>query len=199
MPALVRTRFAATITWLGVVENRDEALASRTVDALDLRFAGPSGESHGGLTRPSCSRVQGLYPRGTPIRNARQLSILSVEELALIAQRMGMPDLDPALIGATMVISGIPNFTHVPPASRLLAASGACLTIDTENRPCTLPGPPINARHAGFGARFKPAAKALRGVTAWVEAEGRVAIGDSLGLFIPDQTEWSDKQGAVAG
>jgi len=190
MPALAATPYEAEITWLGFVPDRDAGLPSLPLEALELGFAGPVGETHGGLTRPSCSRVLGLYPRNTTIRNTRQLSILAAEELDSIAARMGLPALDPALLGATMVIRGIPDFSHVPPSSRLLAPSGACVTVDMENRPCTLPARPIETAHPGFGARFKQAAQGRRGVTAWVEAEGRVALGDRLRLFVPDQPGW---------
>ena len=190
MPALAKTNLEATITWLGIVADREAALPSTRMERLELTFDGPSGESHGGMTRPSCSRVLGLYPRNTPIRNARQLSILSEEELASIAAEMGLDTLDPALLGATMVVKGLPDFSRVPPSSRLLAGSGASVTVDMENRPCTLPARPIETAHPGFGARFKPAAAGRRGVTAWVEAEGEVAIGDRLRLFIPDQPVW---------
>ncbi len=191
MPALAATPFEAVITWVGLVEDRDAALPSRHREALDLTFAGPSGESHGGLTRPSCSRVMGLYPRGTPIRNTRQLSILSIEELDAIAAEMGLSALDPALLGATLVLRGLADLSHLPPSSRLLADNGACLVVDMENRPCTLPARPIEAAHPGFGARFKAAAKGRRGITAWVEAEGRVEPGDRLRLFVPDQPVWA--------
>lgn len=191
MPALAATRFVATITWTGLVADRDAALPSGFVPGLDLTFAGPKGEEHGGETRPSCSRVMGLYPRGTVIRNTRQLSVLSDEDLQAIAAQMGLPALDPALVGATLVLRGLPDFSHLPPSSRLLADSGACLVVDMENRPCTLPARPIETAHPGFGARFKAAAQGRRGVTAWVEAEGRVAPGDRLRLFVPDQPVWA--------
>ena len=191
MPALKATSHHAEITWLGLVPDRKRQLESTPCDTLSLRFDGVAGEAHGGLTRPSCSRVLGLYPRNTPIRNTRQVSILSAEELALIARDMGLPDLDPALLGATMVLRGLPDFSHLPSGSRLLAASGACVTVDMENRPCTLPARPIERAHPGFGARFKPAAQGRRGVTAWVEAEGQIALGDRLRLFIPDQPAWA--------
>lgn len=197
MPALAKTRYTAEIVWLGRVLDRRGALQSAPVDRLDLRFKGPEGEDHGGLTRPACSRVRGLYPAQTPIRNTRQLSILSQEELEEIARRMKLDTLDPALVGASMVIRGIPDFTHVTPCSRLLAASGASLTIEHENRPCTLPARPIETAHTGFGAKFKPAAKGLRGVTAWIEAEGQMALGDRLELFVPDQPAWAVAADAV--
>ncbi|PWE27067.1 sulfurase [Pararhodobacter marinus] len=194
MPALAKTRFEAEIVWLGIVPDRDAALESQPLERMELTFDGPAGETHGGMTRPSCSRVMGLYPRNTPIRNARQLSILSVEELDQIAAEMGLKTLNPALVGATMVIRGIPDFSHVPPSSRLLAGSGASVTVDMENRPCTLPARPIETAHPGFGKAFKGAARGRRGVTAWVEAEGAVALGDKLRLFVPDQPVWAERE-----
>lgn len=191
MPALAATAFTATVTWLGHVPDRAAQLESVPVTELDLTFAGPAGEDHGGLTRPSCSRVLGLYKRGTEIRNSRQLAVMSAEELAEIAAAMGLERLDPALLGTTLVVQGLPDLSHLPPSSRLLADSGAAIAIDMENRPCTLPARPIETRHPGFGARFKRAARARRGVMAWVEAEGRLAVGDRLRLFVPDQPAWA--------
>ncbi|MCC5999582.1 MAG: sulfurase [Pararhodobacter sp.] len=191
MAALIDSGFSATVVWLGHVPDRDAALESTGQDTMTLRFSGPEGEAHGGLTRPSCSRVRALYPRGTEIRNTRQLSVLSAEELARIASDMGLTEaLDPALVGATMVLCGLPDLTHLPPSSRLLADSGACLTVDMENLPCTLPARPIERKHPGKGALFKAAATGRRGVTAWVEAEGVIRLGERLRLFVPKQPAW---------
>jgi hypothetical protein len=195
MTALKKTKIIGRIVWLGTVANREAALESAPLRGIMARFAGPEGEAHGGLTRPSCSRVLGQYPRNTEIRNTRQFAILSDEELAMIAGDMGLAVLDPALLGATMVLEGIPDFTHLPPSSRLQGTSGATLVVDLENRPCTLPAKPIDARHAGFGKAFKPAAKDRRGVTAWVEREGLFTLGDAVTLHIPDQRAWRGLQG----
>ncbi|TMV35614.1 sulfurase, partial [Thioclava sp. BHET1] len=119
MPALKATDFTATVTWLGRVADRDAALASAPVETLGFDFAGPEGEAHGGLTRPSCSRVLDQHPRGTEIRNVRQLTILSADELEQIARVMEIGALDPAWLGATLVLDGIRDFTHLPPSSRL--------------------------------------------------------------------------------
>jgi hypothetical protein len=199
MPALMKTGLVGRITWLGHVPDRKAALEAVSVSSLMATFAGPAGESHGGLTRPSCSRVQAQYRRGTPIRNTRQFSILSAEDLAAIAADMGLDGLDPALLGATMVVEGFSDFSHLPPSSRLQAPSGATLVVDMENRPCTLPARPIEARHPGFGKRFKPAAAGRRGITAWVEAEGMFHCADSLTLHIPDQPVWAGLERARAG
>lgn len=190
MPALIPTDHYGTVTWLGLVPDRSAALASTPVERIEARFSGPEGEDHGGLTRPSCSRVLAQYPRGTTIRNTRQFSILSAEELTAIAANMGVAQLDPALVGATMVIAGIPDLTHLPPSSRLQAEGGATLVVDMENLPCTLPAKPIEAAHPGVGARFKAAAKGRRGLTAWVEAEGPLHLGQRIRLHIPAQRPW---------
>jgi hypothetical protein len=199
MPALIPTAFVGRILWLGVVRDRAAALEAAAVDRLPVTFAGPEGESHGGATRPSCSRVTAQYRRGTTIRNTRQLAILSAEDLAAIAAKMGVAALDPALVGATMVIEGIPDFSHIPPSSRLQGAGGATVVVDMENRPCTLPAKPIEARLPGFGAKFKAAAKGRRGLTAWVEREGVFAVGEEIRLHIPDQPVWAHLDQARRG
>jgi len=190
MPALIPTDHYGIVTWLGLVPDRAAQLASTPVTQITARFSGPEGEAHGGLTRPSCSRVLGQYPRGTTIRNTRQFSVLSAEELTAIAAIMGVAHLDPALVGATLVIQGIPDLTHLPPSSRLQAEGGATLVVDMENLPCTLPAKPIEAAHPGFGTRFKTAAKGRRGLTAWVEAEGTLYLGQRIRLHLPAQRPW---------
>ena len=191
MPVLEPTNHIATITWLGHVPDRKGDLASTPQDAMRLTFAGPEGEDHGGLTRPACSRVVAQHPRGTEIRNTRQLSVVSAEELAAIADAMGLEQLDPTWLGASMVIEGIDDFTHLPPSSRLQAPDGTTLVIDMLNAPCHLPAKVIDRHVPGHGRSFKPAASGLRGVTAWVEREGTVHVGDTLRLHVPGQRPWN--------
>ncbi|MES2436024.1 MAG: MOSC domain-containing protein [Pseudomonadota bacterium] len=191
MPAIIPTEFYGTITWLGRVADRDAALESAPLTEIFAGFAGPEGEAHGGINRPACSRVASLYKRNHTIRNTRQFAVMAAEDLAQIAANMGLDNLDPALLGTSLVIAGIPDFSHLPPSSRLQAEGGATLVVDMENRPCTLPARPIENRHAGYGKAFKPAAQGLRGITAWVEAEGMLRLGDKIRLFIPDQPTWA--------
>lgn len=190
MPALDATDFFGEIVWLGRVLDRYETLLAQPVDALEMSFAGPAQEGHGGLTRPSCSRVVAQYPVGTEIRNTRQVTVLSEEELAEIARELGLSYLDPSLLGANVVIKGIPNFTLIPPSSRLQNASGTTLTVDMENRPCNLVTREIGIKHNGQGKAFRAAAEHRRGITAWVEREGGLSIGDRLRLHIPSQPRW---------
>jgi hypothetical protein len=199
MPVLKPTDYVGRIVWMGLVRDRDAALEAEAVARLVASFAGPEGDAHAGLVRPSCSRVTAQYPKGTVIRNTRQFSVLSAEDLAEIAARMGVAALDPALVGATMVVEGIPDFSHVPPGSRLQGASGATLVVDIENRPCTLPARPIEGRHPGYGAKFKAAAQGRRGITAWVEREGTFRLGEAIRLHIPDQPVWAHLEAARKG
>ncbi len=197
MPALKKTGFHGRVVWLGRVVG-DETLRAEALQSAMATFDGFEGEAHGGSTRASCSRVTLQHPRGTEIRNTRQLSIVSREELELTAQKMGLPAIDPEWIGASMIVEGIPDFTHVPPSSRLQAPSGGTLAVDMENRPCIYPGREIEKEAEGFGPAYKPAAKGLRGVTAWVERPGLFEIGDEIVLHIPDQRSWLHVEAARA-
>lgn len=191
MPALRPTAFTGTIEWLGHVPSREASLRSLPLTTLHAAFDGPEGEDHGGLTRPSCSRVSQQYKRGTTIRNTRQFAIVGAEDLEAIAARMGLPEVDPGWLGSSMVIRGIPDFTHIPPSSRLQAEDGPTLVVDMENHPCHLPAAVIDEDAPGHGRAFRTAARNRRGITAWVEAEGRLHVGQPIRLHIPDQPVWA--------
>lgn len=190
MPELVATECLGCVTWLGCVPDREADLASKARKEMFASFAGAADEAHAGLTRASCSRVVTQYPKGTEIRNTRQFSVVSAEELSQIAANMGIEALDPSWIGASIVISGLPDFTHLPPSSRLQFATGATLVVDMLNRPCNLPVAVIDRHLPGAGRTFKAAARGLRGVTAWVEREGALFVGDEVRLHVPQQRAW---------
>ncbi|MEM6489784.1 MAG: sulfurase [Pseudomonadota bacterium] len=185
MAILQPTGIEGTVAWAGLVPQRDEGIRAEPVEALELDYGGPVGDVHYGLTRPSCVRVRRQYAKGTEIRNVRQLSIVSREELAEIAAALDVPVVEPAWLGATIMVAGIPSFTLVPPGSRLIAAGGASLVIDMENAPCGFPAQEIDRHHPGHGAAFPKVARHKRGVTAWVERPGRLALGEALALHVP--------------
>lgn len=191
MPALIPTDHHATVTWLGYVPHRDEAaIEARALDQMPLGWEGYAGDCHSGVTRPSCSRVTSQHAKGTEIRNVRQVSIVSAEELADIAAMLGLDAIDPSWLGASVVLSGIPDFSHVPPSSRLQAENGTTLVVDMQNRPCRFPALTIGKARPGEGRDFMAAAKGRRGVTAWVERPGGLRLGDRLRLHVPDQRAW---------
>ena len=191
MPALISTGLTARITWLGHVAHRDRSeIETIRLTEMPLDWGGYAPDCHSGVTRPSCSRMLSQYKRNTEIRNTRQLSLVSSEELEQIAAKMALERIDPTWLGASVVVSGLEDFTHIPPSSRLQGPDGTTLTVDMLNQPCQLPAKTINMVHPGQGVRFKSAAKGKRGVTAWVERPGTLRLGDVLTLHIPDQREW---------
>jgi len=198
MPALKPTNHFGEITWVGIVPHGG-TIRSEKKDSLSLDFSGPVGEAHGGLTRQSCVRVSAQHPEGTKIANARQLSIVSQDEIDVIAKACGLDAIDPVWLGATLVIKGIADFTHVPPSARLQGPDGVTLVVDMENRPCKYPAIEMNKDHPGAGDAFKSAAKGMRGVTAWVERPGTLTVGQTLRLHIPDQRAWAPQPDLLHG
>jgi len=192
MPALKPTKITGTITWLGSVPHRNEqVLVTDALTEMPVDFGGYDGDCHAGLTRPSCSRVKSQHPKGTEIRNTRQFSVISAEETAAIAAELGLDEIDPAWVGASIVISGIPDFTHVPPSSRLQTQDGVTLIVDMVNQPCQFPAMTIEAAMPGHGKGYKPVAEGRRGVTACVERPGVLRIGDTVTLHVPGQRAWA--------
>lgn len=199
--ALKPTDFTARVVWMGTQEVPVENLVITSVPVAEmpLTFAGYARESHAGETRPSCSRVLAQHPRGTTIRNTRQLCLVSAEEMAEVAADLGLTaEWNHAWVGASLVLEGIPDFTHVPPSSRLQGPDGTTLVVDMINHPCQEPAVTIARATGGRGKTFKTAAMGKRGVTAWVEREGTLRLGDVLRLHVPDQRPWAHMDTARA-
>ena len=159
-------------------------------DRIEVKFEGLPGESHSGLTRQACVRTREIYDEGTRIRNVRQITIISEEEMALIAAGMDIDHIKPEWLGANLLVSGIPDFTLLPPSTRLLFSGGVSLVVDMENLPCAYPAKEIQKIHEGKGKLFTRNAHQRRGVTAWVEKEGSIASGDGIRVFLPTQNPW---------
>jgi len=163
---------------------------TRPVAALTLDFAGIVGDLHAGFTRPSTSR-EPWYPRGTEIRNDRQLTIVSREELEAVAGAMDLPAIDPAWIGANLVVAGVADVSALPSGARLFFDNGATLVVEAENGPCRTAGRSI-ARHFpgrdGLDLAFPQHAHRKRGVVASVEKPGTIAAGEGFRVDRRDPT-----------
>lgn len=161
------------------------------VDSIRVSFAGFEGDHYASLTRPACVRTKAQYAVGTPIRNVRQLTIVSIEELAEIGTAMGLGEpVHPSWVRANLVISGLPDFTRIPPSSRLIVKGGAALVVDMENEACAFPGKLMTKAYPDHGRHFTKAAFGRRGVTAWVEREGHLKLGADIALHIPPQRSY---------
>ncbi|MDG4879882.1 MOSC domain-containing protein [Mesorhizobium sp. WSM4884] len=164
---------------------------TRRVEQLRLGFDGIEGDFHAGATRRSGGR-EPWYPRGTEMRNERQLSLVAADELAIVAERMGIAEIKPEWIGANLLIEGVPHLSMLPAGSLLFFKSGVTVKVDSQNGPCRFSGRSV-AEHAGMtdpeaGALLFPkAAKRLRGLVAWVEKPGIIRTGEEISVRVPEQ------------
>jgi hypothetical protein len=80
-----------------------EGAASIDKAEVEVTWDGFVGDKHYGPTK-SAGSSQKPYPKGTEVRNTRQVSIVSAEELAEIAAAMDLPSVKADWVGANMSI-----------------------------------------------------------------------------------------------
>jgi MOSC domain-containing protein YiiM len=105
---------------------------------------------------------------------------------------MGLEAVEAEWLGGNLVTSGIPDLTLLPPSTRLQFSSGATLVVDMENAPCRQVADVIAGHKGEAGLSFVKHATHKRGITAWVEREGGIGLGDSISLILPPQRHWGD-------
>ena len=158
------------------------------VDTLNLDFGGIPGDRHYGMTRLSGGREK-HFQLGTQIKNRRQLSLVSVEELQPLAERLGVAFTPlPGQIGANMLLSGMDKMTKLPPGAVLMFEGGVALHCEGENHPCRFPGDVIekqNRHIPGLRKAFISEAKGCRGLVASVEKEGKIQVDEVGQILLP--------------
>jgi hypothetical protein len=163
-----------------------DAPAPISVVALELDWGGPIGDRHHGELMASDTRQSRVFPRGTAIRNHRQLSLIDTDELARIAQALTIPRIDPGVIADNICTSGIDELTQLPRMTRLAFPSGAVVMLGGPNAPCTIAGDMVARAYGSRPEAFPKAAIGQRGVTGWVEHPGIVRPGDPITVIAPD-------------
>ena len=165
-----------------------DSLVATAQPVIELDFGGVVGDRHHGLTRPSDTRQLRYYPRGTMIRNRRQLTVVSVEELTDVAERLGVPFLQPEWLGANLLVEGLPRLSTLPMGTRLMFAGGAGLVCEGVNQPCRLPAEVIQQHFpwSRAAAQFVKAAYGRRGIAASVEYPAPISSGDCLSVEPPE-------------
>ena len=172
-------------TVAGTFVGAPDAAGSEPVDALALDFGGVIGDRHHGLTTRSTVRETRVHPKGTEIRNNRQLSLIDEAELAAIASAMGVARVDGAWVGANVTTVGLPDLTQLPELTRLVFSGGAVIALNGENLPCTTAGAEVG-KHAGTRpSDFPKAAIGRRGVTGWVERPAPIRPGETIAVVVP--------------
>ncbi|WP_029040756.1 MOSC domain-containing protein [Cucumibacter marinus] len=190
-------KLKARVVGLFVADGGD--FVTRPAESLDLGFEGIAGDVHGGPIRLSGGR-EPRYPRGTEIRNERQLSMLCPTELADVADALGLDELRPEWIGGNLLIEGIPRFTQLPPRTQLFFEGGAVIRVDGDNAPCKVAGGKI-AEAVGrpeLTLDFVKAARGRRGLVGWVEKPGMIALGEAISVRVwPQRLYVADGQEAL--
>jgi MOSC domain-containing protein YiiM len=155
------------------------------VPSFVLGWRGSFGVRHHGPTMKSDTRQRRHYPRGTEIRNHRQVTIVAAAEMAAAAAAMGIAATEPGLVADNLYVTGVPELTAVPRMTRMVFADGAVLMLGGPNGPCTIAGALIEAVHGSKPSAFPKAAIGRRGVAAWVEHPGLVRPGETFELRAP--------------
>ncbi len=168
------------------------SLVTSPREHVRVTFDGFEGDRHGGRTRLANARDP-RYPRGTEIRNDRQVTVVSAEELEEAARRMGVSELRAAWIGANLLLAGVPRLTGLPPGTRLVFPREAVLVVRGENLPCRSAGDAVAAESGRpeLASRFPRAALHLRGLVACVERPGLIGVGDAVRVEVPAQRTWA--------
>ncbi len=166
-----------------------EDFTSRETASLTLTFDGIVGDYHHGATRLSGAR-EPWYPRGTEMKNERQLSLLSRAELELVAKRLDIPKIKPEWIGCSILLGGIDNLSFLPPRTVLMFDGGVTIRIDGNNGPCKVSGRAIAAHYEGredIATGFSREAHNIRGLVGWVEKPGVIEKDEEFVARIPEQ------------
>ncbi|MBW8635734.1 molybdenum cofactor sulfurase [Hoeflea sp. WL0058] len=178
-------------TVAGVFAALGDTFTTEPVDKLELSYEGIAGDHHAGILRKSGSR-EPWYPRGTEMRNERQLTLLSPEELAEVAAIIEIERIAPEWIGGNITIDGIASLSMLPAATLLFFEGGVTLKVDFQNGPCRISGNAIADHYPDkdrttLSLGFVPAAKRKRGLLAWVEKQGVIEPGEKMYAQLPEQ------------
>lgn len=177
-----------------MIEDQAAYPQTKRADAVAIELSGLPGTRHYGFTRKAGAR-EPWYKRGMEMRSGRQITIVSQEELAVIANIMGLPKIEPEWIGANIVVTGIPHFSFLPSGTRIHFAD-ATVVVEAQNAPCRIAGKAIaqhvapDAAPGGLDLDFAKKAKGLRGVVASVERAGPIRTGEDIVVKVPPQWLW---------
>lgn len=160
-------------------------LAKVAQSSIQAKLDGFVGDRHVGFSRVAYKGD--TEPEGTVRRNNRQWSGVSVEELAMIEERMDLQEpLTAESLGANICVEGIPNFSRLAKGDRLIFPSGATLVVEDYNLPCAGMSEEIAKLHttnSGEPIRrldFSKQARHLRGVAGSIDVSGVINTGDEI-------------------
>lgn len=166
-----------TLTLVALCAGAAPTVAKQPVGTLTFDAFGVRGDRHAGeVFVPRYGRL-----KGQTVFNERQWSAVSVEDVAELERRLGIP-LPPGALGENLRVSGVSRFSKTRPGTRFRLPSGGVLFVSGENLPCSRAAQ-VLAQESGqpsITTAFMRAAKGLRGLVGWVEAPGALTVGDVM-------------------
>ncbi len=161
---------------------------------------GVKGDRHAGGrladVREKALLAHGLF-KGMPVANVRELTVLSVEEQADVATKLGLPRVIPhGTLGENLVLSGVPRLSSLPAGTLLFFRKGkdtirtAVVVVWGENVPCTVSGQSLQEVFPDVPDvqnRFVKAAMHGRGLVGFVYSAGFICEGDIVIARVPPQ------------
>ena len=171
-----------------------EDYSKQAQPSAQVELDGFVGDRHRGFERIAASYDPD--PTGTVRRNERQWTGVSLEELAVIRERLDLKEpLMAATLGANLCVEGIPGFSRLARGSRLVFPSGAVLVIEECNPPCKDMGVQLAATQLTrsgepvAGRMFPKYAVGLRGVVGVVDVAGTIEVGDRVVVEVNEPAE----------
>jgi len=172
-------------TVVSVHIGEEDHLAKAAQSAVQAELDDFVGDRHKGFSRVAYEGD--TEPEGTIRRNNRQWAGVSVEELAMIEERMDLQEpLTAETLGANICVKGIPNFSRLAKGDRLIFPSGATLIVENYNPPCMDMSEKIaelHTTHSGNSIRklnFCQQARRIRGLVGSIDVPGIINTGDEV-------------------
>ena len=172
----------------------NDDLSKNALESIEVEFNGIVGDHHAGPSRKAWSGER--EPKDSILRNDRQWSGISVEELAHISEQLDLTEIiSPSTVGANICVQGIADFSLLPRGTRLKFPSGAALTVEEYNPPCSDMGAQIATKHKTnsgemlSNTQWLRPASGRRGVVGVVDVPGVISVGDEVEVQVFEEPE----------
>lgn len=160
------------------------------IEKMELLLEGIKHDRHFGKTRNADVRTVNLLPRGIETANLRMVTIVSLEEMAQISEKIGIEVL-PEDMEANIVLSGVENLTKLPAGTFVRFPRSTILFVTSENMPCVVVSQHMIKRGVDKlkALQFTKNAVGKRGLTALVYSSGVIKLGDEVEILEPQSFE----------
>ena len=172
------------------------ALGKERRPSVEVELDGIVGDRHRSFEREAWLSGD-KQPEGVRRRNERQWSAVSIEELQVISETLGLTTtLTAASLGANFCISGVPELSRLPKGTLLRFPSGAELMVEEYNPPCHDMGKSIAEDYQTRSGQplestaFSKASQLTRGIVGIVEVPGTITEADAVEVTIYETPAW---------